>query len=136
MTHEEILELYRKTEFMVKDNHGTPVAFRVGDTPPNPVLMQKRFAIVTAWNPNNVVSSEEDNRRGNRTLEVLLRLSDFKFYPSVGRLGDHAEEGFTIEDIPEKEAVEFGKRFGQYAILFNDEKGPRFVFCELHRRSR
>lgn len=136
MTHEEILEAYSKTEFMVKDLNGVPVTFRVCDSPPHPVLKQKRFAIITAWNQRNVVMPEEENKKRNRLLEFFLKISGYTFYASVGRLGDHAEESFTIEDIPEKEAVSFGSGFVQYAILFNDEKGPRFVYCKLRRRRK
>lgn len=129
MNHEEILEVYRKTEFMVRDLDGSPVNFRVCDTPPNPVLKGRRFAVITAWNPGNVPLAEGENRRRNRELDLLLRIPNYKFYPSVGRLGDHFEESFTVEDISEIDAVEYGKDFGQYAILYNDEGGARIVIC-------
>src|SRR5689334_9904308 len=108
MTHEEMLEIYRKTEFMVKDEHGASVNFRVCDTSLHPVLKQKSFAVITAWNPDNAAFSEVDNRRRNRELEVLLNIRNFNFYPSVGRLGDHFEESFTIEGISEADAIEYG----------------------------
>lgn len=126
---EKILETYRNTTFHVKDRSGQLVPFTVKNSQACPVLKQKQFAVITAFNPMNEIKSEIENKRNSGLLEVELKKRAYTFYPTVGSLGDHAEESFTVENIPQEEAVSLGKQFRQYAILYCDRNGPRFIRC-------
>ena len=128
MTAQEILTIYHKTQFMFHDEHDQPVYFHVGDTPIAPALKKKQFAIITAWNPLNKTLTLEENRLSNNELQQLLTNHGYTYYPSTGTIGDHTEESYTIENISEEEAIQLGRKFDQYAILYNDPTGPRFIF--------
>lgn len=125
----KVLEAYRNTIFCVKDNAGHVVPFTVKTSQQFPVLKSKRFAVITAFNPMNVIKSQAENRQNNQLLEAELKKRLYVYYPSSGSLGDHVEDSFTIENIPQEEATALGKQFAQYAILFNDDNGPRFIRC-------
>lgn len=126
---EKILETYRKTTFHVKDRSSQLVPFTVKNSLTRPVLKQKQFAVITAFNPMNEIKSESENKRNSGLLEAELKKRPYDFYPTVGSLGDHVEESFTVENIPQEEAVSLGKQFRQYAILYCDRRGPRFIRC-------
>lgn len=125
----KVLEAYRNTTFCVRDSSGQVVPFTVKTFQQYPALKLKRFAVVTAFNPMNVIKSQAENKQNNQLLEAELKKRSYVHYPTSGSLGDHVEDSFTIEDIPQDEATALGKQFAQYAILFNDENGPRFIRC-------
>ncbi|MSR86655.1 DUF3293 domain-containing protein [Candidatus Peribacteria bacterium] len=133
MSHESdqaILEIYNRTQFMVRDESDVPVYFTMGDKKLPNVVTNKQFAIVTAWNPMNRELDLKENVSRNRELEDILKEQQRCYYPSLGTCKNHAEESFTIENISQTDAVNLGKQFEQHAILFCDEKGPRFLFLE------
>ncbi len=125
-----ILEIYNRTQFMVRDQSDQPVYFTMGDKKLPNVVTKKQFAIVTAWNPMNRELDRKENVRRNRELEGMLKEQKRCYYPSLGTCEHHAEESFTIESISQADAVGLGKRFEQHAILFCEGKGPRFLFLK------
>ena len=124
-----ILEAYEQTTFQVKDGSGKLISFTVKNWQTHPFLKNKRFAIITAFNPMNKVVSAAENQKNNLCLEQVLKEMGLLFYASVGALGDHSEESFTIEGITLSEARALGRRFEQYAILYCDQNGPYFSRC-------
>ena len=125
---QSILDIYNRTQFMVRDEGGEDVNFTVGDKKYPKVVLQKQFAIITAWNPMNSELTIEENRNRNTELEKAIKEQNYYYYPSQGSLGDHSEESFTVEDIPMVDAEALGSEFEQYAVLFCDTEGPRFIF--------
>ncbi|MSR78457.1 MAG: DUF3293 domain-containing protein [Candidatus Omnitrophica bacterium] len=125
----KILDAYRNTTFWVTNQAGQLVSFVVKNSQQFPILKQKQFAVITAFNPMNVVKSDAENNQNHLLLAAELKKRSHVYYPTSGSLGDHVEESFTIEDIPQEEAVALGKQFAQYAILFNDVNGSRFIRC-------
>ena len=135
MSHESdqaILEIYNRTQFMVRDEGGRDIYFAVGDTEYPDVIEKKQFAIITAWNPMNGKLPVEENKGRNNELEAVLKEQNLHYYPSIGICGDHSEESFTVENISKDDAVSLGKRFGQHAIVYCDEEGLRFLFDGEH----
>jgi hypothetical protein len=118
---------YFETTFMVKDFQGRDFQFTVNNSDKYPLLRHKKFAILTAFNPLNTIRSRSENKKRLKALEEELKKREFNFYPSKAAGKKYSEESFTIEDISEKEAIALGKQFIQFAILYCDENGPRFV---------
>ena len=123
-----LLALYNRTQFMVRAEGGEPVYFTMGDATLPEAVRKKQFAIITAWNPMNNMMPLEENRSRNRELEDILKEQKYVYYPSLGTCEHHVEESFTIEQIPQADAVALGKRFGQHAIVFCDGVGVGFLF--------
>lgn len=121
--------VYRNTYFQVKDPIGNLVRFTALATDQYPFLKEKQFAIITAFNPMNRAVSDVENQRQNKLLEADLTKGGHAFYSTVGELDGHAEESFTVENISQAQAVEFGVRYRQHSILYNDAEGVRFVRC-------
>jgi len=113
---------------MVREEGGDDVNFTVGDKEYPKAVLQKQFAIITAWNPMNRELTIDENRKRNIKLEEAIKKQKYNYYASKGSLEDHSEESFTIEDIPMADAEELGREFEQYAVLFCDREGPRFIF--------
>jgi len=53
---EKLLNIYSNTEFMVKGIGNDPVHFTANTAADFKILKQKKFAIITAWNPQNKAS--------------------------------------------------------------------------------
>lgn len=124
-----LLAIYRKSYFQVKDSNRRLVRFTVKTLKKHPELARKIFAVITAWNPMNQLLSQQANRALNQKLARRLRSSGAVFYRTDGWLGHHCESGFTVEGIRVPEAIQLGREFHQYAILYNDWRGPRFLRC-------
>lgn len=122
-------ELYRRTFFQVKDPAGKLVRFTALTADQYSFLKQKQFAIMTAFNPMNRVVSELENVAQNILLENDLTEGGFYFYRTRGELDGHFEDSFTVENISQAQAVEFGVKYRQHSILYNDALGVRFVRC-------
>lgn len=121
--------IYRKTVFQVKDPRGQLVSFTAESVEECPFLKQKKFSIITAFNPMNKQVSELKNHQQNNLLEADLKTGKWFFYKTRGELNGHREESFTVENISEEDAVFLGKKYRQHAILYNDSRGVRFVLC-------
>ena len=124
-----IYDLYARTTYTVRDESGQEVFFNLKSAKELPLLRRKQFAVVTAWNPMNRRLSAHENEVRNEQLESELQKTPYVFYPTIGVLGEHFEKSFTVEKIPESEAVRMGSLFEQYAILINDSLGCRLVRC-------
>ncbi len=124
-----LLKIYNKSHFQVRDQNRRLVSFTVKTLKKHPALSFKVFAVMTAWNPMNQTLTKTANRTRNRQLAQLLRQRGAVFYRSDGWLGRHCEEGFTIEGIGVFDAIQIARKFEQYAILYNDRRGPRFLRC-------
>lgn len=129
LSDREWLAIYEKTIFSVRNLKGELVPFTAHAAGEHPFLKQKRFAIVTAFNPMNRKASAQENRRRNALLKKDIEDKGYDFYPVQGELNEHAEDSFAVENIPEEEALKLGRKYRQHSILYNDEKGVRFIRC-------
>lgn len=121
--------IYSETSFMARDADGAEITFtKKGGVPL--LIKDKQFAVITAWNPDNNQLTVEENKARNGLLENDLKKTKYVFYPSLGTGTDgHSEGSFTIEEISLTEAVEFGHKYGQHAIAYNDARGFVFERC-------
>jgi hypothetical protein len=119
-------DIYDTTTFMAHDKEGNKVFFTQKEGLPKSIK-NKPFAIITAWNPDHKELSLAENKARNESLKDDLITTGLHFYPSLGTGTDgHSEESFTVEDIALDEAVRLGRKYGQYAIAYNDSLGFRF----------
>ena len=111
---EDYIETYKKNNFKIND-----IVFTLEDIPKDK-LFSKRFAIITAWNPNNEKLRNAVNDQNNEFLVKELRQMNLSFDDAIGYLEDHAEESYCVYDISLSQAIELGKEFHQYSIFYND----------------
>ena len=94
------------------------------------------WAHITAWNPHSKPLPPPENRQAQDALEWAVRIR-YSYLPGmgVGTDGDWPPEvGLFIFGIPEAEAVELARRFGQNAIVVGRKGKPaRLVWCEGKR---
>jgi hypothetical protein len=83
-------------------------------------IYEKRFAMLTAWNPNNKSANEVANYVTNKKLRQAIVMLGYEPIECVGSVGEHSEDGFVIQDILFDEALQLGRQFGQYSIFYND----------------
>lgn len=124
-----LLDLYTRTTYSVRSKNGRQIFFSLKSAERLKSLKGRKFSIITAWNPMNRPLGKCANQSRNRQLKKELTRAGYHFYPSMGSLDEHAEESFTVENMNEEEALRFGARFAQYAVLVADEKGCRLVRC-------
>ncbi len=110
----DYMEIYKKNHFKIND-----IVFTFEDVPEDK-LFSKRFAIITAWNPNNEPPTDAINIHNNELLVKELEQMDLSFDDALGYLGEHQEESYCVYDISFTQAIELGKRFQQYSIFYND----------------
>ena len=111
---QDYIEIYKKNHFKVND-----IVFSFEDVPTDK-LFSKRFAIITAWNPNNEPLTDAINNQNNEFLVKELQQMGLSFDDALGYLGDHIEESYCVYDISFAQAIELGKKFHQYSIFYND----------------
>jgi len=109
-------EIYRKNNFRVGDVYFT--FENLGDNN----LFSKRFAILTAWDPNNTETSLEINLKKNKELKRDIQALKFSFEKAVGYLDDHEEVSYCIYDISIKKVLELADKYNQYSIFYCDGK--------------
>lgn len=126
-----IYDLYERTTYSVRGTDGREIFFTVRGAADVPGLKDRTFAILTAWNPMNKKLGLEENRCRNEELQRQLRRTNYVFYPSRGFLGDYYEESFTVENMPESEALRLGSLFEQYAVVVQDAGGCRLIRCPV-----
>ena len=125
----KLLAIYKKTSFSVRDLNGRLIRFTSKTAKCFSFFKIKKFAVITAWNSGARVVSKKENRKQNARLRKDLKKSSFPFYKTHGSWRGHSEESFTVEKISKKKALELGKKYKQYAILYHDTAGVQFLCC-------
>lgn len=99
------------------------------DTLPSSELFVRPFAILTAYNPNNILLPYDTNMQHNKELFRFLMQSDYLFDRALGYLDEHSEESYCIYGINFEEAIAIGKMFDQYAIFYRGHKYIGYYEC-------
>jgi len=95
---------------------------------PQDTIFQTPFTIITAWNPDNVEQTLHENIERNRKLyRDLCRYHTLK---ATGCYEGHCEEGYLVFDIDLASALALGRKYSQYAIVYNDTKKISYVECQ------
>ena len=129
---------YEATNYCVFEKPDARLCFRVGAVNRRlDALLERagadRWAFLTAWNPASVTLPREENER--RQAELLDRLAKYRVIAGEGVGQDVTwppEPSLFVMDIPRKDAVRFGREFGQLAIVAGHKGYPaRLIACSL-----
>lgn len=127
------VEVYQASRYAFPAGSAWRVFALDGEGEPYPDL-ERSVTLITAWNPN---SSERDaawNAEANRGLAQALREAGEDFESSWGASLPEVspawrEEGFAVYGWDRETAREWGKRFGQRAVVYLDSESADLVFC-------
>lgn len=120
-------DIYDQTHFSITHNSNI-IDFTI-DTLPSDAPLDKTFAILTAWNPNNQPLSLEENTVRNTQLFALLLQRSYAFDEALGYLDEHSEESYCIYGIDFEEAIDLGRMFDQYAIFYRSMESVGYYEC-------
>ncbi len=119
--------IYDQTHFRI--THNCDVIDFTIDTLPSASALDKPFAILTAWNPNNVALNIDENTLRNEQLFETLLERGYLFDEALGYLEDHSEESYCIYGITFEEAIGLGTMFDQYAIFYRSDENVGYYEC-------
>ena len=116
---------YRATDYRVDDPAIGPFVLRVGEPSPDADRVLARYrrsdwAFVTACNPGSERLSVAENTERMAQLQAVCVYRGWTHFvgAGVGRDGTWPPEpSFLIVGVPEEEAVEVARHFGQNAIV-------------------
>lgn len=122
---ERLWEAYRNTIYAVPE-----LGLKIEIGVPNAALQNyllangfRRWAFITAWNPGSVLLDDVQNATRLKLLRQALMHNNYVFFEDYGqgKTGDWPPEtSFFILEIDRKTARQFGKNFGQLAIVVGD----------------
>jgi len=119
----------RYTKFLINTLNGRAwVSFQF--LPKDYSFLKRKFAVITAYNPQNMIYNSFLNFLRNTELESVIKAFDYESYLSIGELYDYSEESFLIYDIKKEEAVNLGKKFDQYSIFYNSGEYISIIECQ------
>ena len=93
-------------------------------------FLKRPFAIVTAFNPKDLILNDFLNFIRNTELEGMIKSLRYDYMTSIGELFDHSEESFIIYDIKKEDAVEVARQFDQDTIFYNSGSYISITKCE------
>jgi hypothetical protein len=100
-------------------------------TPP-PGGWPQQFAVITAWNPMDRLTTDDDNAAAHAQLaEKVHAKPKLTCFPVTGCSADmkHREPGLGITLPNEAEAMAWGREFEQRAIFWIDRGTLWLIFC-------
>lgn len=126
----ELAQAYAETLFIIETGVRQRITCEVGKTPPSP-LPADTVAVITAWNPGLGRPTERDNRAANQRLERAVEELGYAYLPAAGRSRDgaHEEPSIAVLDISRPGAISVGRRFGQAAIFWVDNRSGELLWC-------
>lgn len=129
---------YLGTDYLVA-LPGGEVALRIGEPVPARLARELaaegalEWAFLTAWNPASRVLDDHTNQARQSRLVAALREAGFPVWPGEGRGRDGRwppEPSVLVPGLGEAEAVEWGRRFEQNAVVIGRTEGvARLVWC-------
>jgi len=108
--------IYKQNNFTVCDFSFTIDTLK--DTP----LYKKSFTIITAYNPQNRLLTNEENIKKDQQLHDELKHKKYNFEDALGFLGDHKEKSYCIYEIAFESAIRLAKKYDQYSIFYHSKE--------------
>lgn len=89
------------------------------------------FGVVTAWNPNGKIISDEVNAERTEALCKDLDGLGLPHFPVTGYAldSDHYEDGFGIV-CDRDQTIELGRKWDQLAVFWMEDGWVWLIFCE------
>ena len=97
-------------------------------------FLNRKFAIITAYNPKKLILNNFLNFIRNTELEGLIKVLNYDYMSSIGELFDYNEKSFIIYDISLKDAVDIALQFDQESIFYNDTKEISIIKCDTKEK--
>jgi len=102
--------------------------------PQDKELLDKKFAIITAHNPKNLILNSFLNFIRNSELEGLIKALKYDYMGSIGELFDYNEKSFIVYDISLKDALNIALQFDQESIFYNSTKEISIIKCDTKEK--
>jgi hypothetical protein len=106
----------------------------VADTSALPDLLQKPFAVLTAYNPRSMLLPRKINEQRHQVMRDLLGLGVHRVEACVGfeddPEGTWREPSWLVHGITRDEALAFGRVFRQNAVLICQRARPEIVVTD------
>jgi len=129
MIEKDLIEINKENEFLLKTD--SQVLWFSISKPLNQVHYERSFAILTAWNPNNIPTTAKENYTVN--LKLRVDLSKYEVLDSIGKYNDHQEDSFLVYDISLENTLALGVKYHQYSIFYNDTNKLSYIECSSKR---
>ncbi len=99
-----------------------------------PALLQRKFALLTAYNPRSMLLPRKVNDGRQRVLRDLLVLGCYRVEPCVGYdedpRGVWREPVWLVHGMDREEAIHFGRTFRQNAIVYCRDARPELIVTD------
>lgn len=99
-----------------------------------PDLLQRRFAVLTAYNPRSMLLPRRVNEQRHFVLRDLLILGCYRVEPCVGAEADAEgvwrEPAYLVHNMERDEAISFGRVFRQNTILYAQGGRPELIVTD------
>jgi len=99
-----------------------------------PELLQRRFAVLTAYNPRSMLLPRRVNEQRHNVMRDLLILGCYRVEPCVGSEaepeGVWREPAYVVHAMDREEAIAFGRVFRQNTILFANAGKPELIVTD------
>lgn len=125
MIESDLIEIYKDNMFLLqKDNQELWFSL---NKPLEKAFYTRKFTILTAWNPDNKPTNDEENARANEMLKADLK--KYELLDSLGKYKDHQEKSFLVYDISLADALSLGSKYHQYSLFYNDTITLTYIEC-------
>jgi hypothetical protein len=99
-----------------------------------PELLQRRFAVLTAYNPRSMLLPRRVNEQRHNVMRDLLILGCYRVEPCVGSEaepeGVWREPAYVVHAMDREEAIAFGRVFRQNTILYANVGKPELIVTD------
>jgi hypothetical protein len=99
-----------------------------------PELLQKPFAVVTAYNPRSMLMPRKINEQRNTVMRDLLVLGVYRVEACLAYEDDPEgtwrEPSWLVHGMDRTEAIAFGRVFRQNAVLICKDARPEIVVTD------
>jgi hypothetical protein len=99
-----------------------------------PEVLQRRFAVVTAYNPRSMLLPRRVNDQRHLVMRDLLILGCYRVEPCVGHEaepeGVWREPAYMVHNMDRDEAIAFGRVFRQNTIIFAQNGRPELIVTD------
>jgi hypothetical protein len=99
-----------------------------------PPVLQKSFALLTAYNPRSMLLPRRVNEGRHLVLRDLLILGCYRIEPCFGTESESEstfrEPAWLVHGMDRDEAIAFGRVFRQNTIVFSDGGKPELIVTD------
>jgi hypothetical protein len=135
---QNLLRAYLSSVYELPSPEGTVRASLDGETIKDesslPALLQRRFALLTAYNPRSMLLPRRVNEQRHQVMRELLILGCYRVEQCVGYEDEPEvswrEPAWLVHDIDKQEAIDFGRTFRQNTIIYCENTKPELIVTD------